>query len=158
MDIVQHLRGLSATASRCMMIQQIFLDVLPFLSILMLVLVGFSMCLWLLLSPSGVEGFLSMPEALISTFLIGVLGDFEISVFNKAENPVIATGLFLLLEFLVLILMLNLLIALVGSSYERVLETSAETLLRERCKWVLTNLGTISMIPWWAEGIAQETE
>ena len=158
LDIAQHFRGLTATASLCIMVQQIFLDILPFLAILLMVLARFGFCLWLLLSPTATEGFSSIPDALFSAFLMGVLGDFDISAFHDSQNPLIATTLFVLLEGIVLLLMLNLLIALMGSSYEKVLETSAETLNRERCKWVLSNLGTISMLPWWAEHVKHKTE
>merc|ERR1711972_291523 len=65
--------------------------------------------------------------------------------------------MFLLLQGVSLVLMLNLLIALMGSSYEKVLETSAETLSRERCKWILTNLRTISMVPGWATKVQEDT-
>ena len=102
-DMLKHVRGLSATASLCIMVPQIFLDMVPFLAILLTVLASLGLCLWLLLSPSATGGFSSILEALLSAFLMGVLGQFDTKASHDSQNPIIATTLFVLLETFVLI-------------------------------------------------------
>eukprot|EP00193_Tetraselmis_chui_P020832 CAMPEP_0177792786 /NCGR_PEP_ID=MMETSP0491_2-20121128/24713_1 /TAXON_ID=63592 /ORGANISM="Tetraselmis chuii, Strain PLY429" /LENGTH=1607 /DNA_ID=CAMNT_0019315229 /DNA_START=622 /DNA_END=5445 /DNA_ORIENTATION=+ len=61
-----------------------------------------------------------------------MLGDFKLSWFDKIRNPFVGQLLWSLFMFLEMVLLLNLLIALMGDSYEKVQEKSKIEALRER--------------------------
>lgn len=61
-----------------------------------------------------------------------VLGDFRLSWFDKVPHPEIGQVLWIIFMFLEMVLLLNLLIALMGDSYEKVQEKSKIEALRER--------------------------
>jgi len=61
-----------------------------------------------------------------------MLGDFKLSWFDKIANPYVGQLLWALFMFLEMVLLLNLLIALMGDSYEKVQEKSKIEALRER--------------------------
>jgi hypothetical protein len=60
------------------------------------------------------------------------MGDFDMAVFHYQQNQELLIGLFLVLVSLVSIVLLNLLIALMGSTYERATEKSTAASRYER--------------------------
>merc|ERR1712232_794823 len=106
---------------------------------------AFAFVLFIFLSPSS--GFASVPDALYSTFLMGILGDD--SAWGTLEDslwPEFAKFVFLLLMFCVLVVMLNLLISLMGSSYEKVMDMFVVTQRNERAKVCVQQLGLLSAL------------
>merc|ERR1719353_398168 len=95
-----------------------------------------------------------MGDYLLSTFVMGVLGGFDMAEFEKSDNPVVAKGMFLFLSAFVSIILLNLLIALMGSTYEKVSETSTLNLRLLRAQWISRNLRTIS----WFKPLAKKIQ
>jgi hypothetical protein len=100
------------------MIIRIANDIRFFLLVLLLVLLGFSQAFWLLSSKDSSSQFGTVPGSLLNSFLF-MLGNFNAD-FEGTASPVIAT--IILVQFLLFmsILMLNLLIALMGESFNQV--------------------------------------
>lgn len=143
-NVLQYLRGMDATASLVMMLLEIAKDIRPFMLILGVVLGGFGLVFWILLTPA--RGFGSLAEALFSVGLMGLVGDFDRPVLEGSASPNFVKGLFCLLLVLVLVLMLNLLIALMNSSYEKVMDTFVETHRVERAKVIVQQLNVLAVL------------
>jgi hypothetical protein len=120
------------------MIIRIGVDIRFFLLVLLLVLLGFSQAFWLLSSMDSAAPFGTVPSSLLNSFLF-MLGNFN-AEFDGTASPVIATMLLVLFLLFMSILMLNLLIALMGESFNRVSSNGlgfwrlelASTLLEQR--------------------------
>lgn len=78
----------------------------------------------------SVSGFESFALSLMSTARMGMFGDFDFSVFNRAAHPEIARFLFFVFVLVVGVVALNALIALLSDSYAQVQEQQTEQSLR----------------------------
>eukprot|EP01046_Picozoa_sp_COSAG06_P014978 COSAG06_NODE_946_length_11363_cov_6.766602_4_plen_312_part_00 len=78
----------------------------------------------------------TLPRSMFSSFNM-MLGAFETSLLDDAFSPALAYAVFFQYTVLVTIVMLNLLIALMGGSYERVAETAELETLKQRAELIL---------------------
>eukprot|EP00750_Incisomonas_marina_P009395 INCI15989.1.p1 GENE.INCI15989.1~~INCI15989.1.p1 ORF type:complete len:701 (+),score=109.16 INCI15989.1:253-2103(+) len=125
-----YMRAHSATGALVRMLIEILKDMRHFVVILLVILMGFSTAMHVLLNPrSGGRSTDGSDEALVShanplrslvQMWNGVMGAFEFSIYDAAQFSWLAWLLYVSFTFIVIIVMLNLLIALMGDSYERV--------------------------------------
>lgn len=99
-------------------------DMIPFLGVLMIMIVGFSGAFYILFTPDLNQavtsdeipaGFVDFQSTLLSTFLM-ILGSFDISTFMESTpHSEMAIAMFCLYQVLGMIVLLNLLIAIMGA-------------------------------------------
>ena len=94
------------------MILAIGFSVRYYLVILCIILIGFSQCLWLLLSDSGAIKFAKPHDALHSSFRALFSVDFEDLSTNWAHAVMI------LFTVLVVVMLMNILIAIMGDKFD----------------------------------------
>jgi hypothetical protein len=70
-------------------------------------------------------------DVIVSTYMLGALGDFDITVFNDGPDKYIALSMFLLATFIISVVFMNMLIAIMGETFGKVLEKSVESGIRE---------------------------
>ena len=99
------------------MILRIMSDIKYFLFILAIVLTGFALAFWTISYPNASLPFGTIPSSFIESFLY-MLGQDIDAKFTNTSSPQL--GVFLLVMFMLfmMILMLNLLIALMGNSFQ----------------------------------------
>ena len=113
------------------MIQQIFKDITFFMAILMSIMVSFSAAFFVLYRHDS-SAFNTYVDAFLSTFYM-LLGDFDSNTFEEAQLSTSATVLFVLYMFAANIVLLNLLIALMGDSYDKIqMDSNAHFLKMKR--------------------------
>lgn len=125
-----YMRAHSATGALVRMLIEILKDMRHFVVILLVILMGFSTAMHVLLNPrSGGRSADNNDEALVShanplrslvQMWNGVMGSFEFAIYDSSQFSWLAWLLYIVFTFIVIIVMLNLLIALMGDSYERV--------------------------------------
>jgi hypothetical protein len=71
-------------------------------------------------------------DSLISVYLLGALGDFDVGMYQAGYNKYVAIGMFLLATFLIQAVFMNMLIAIMGETFGQVLEAAEENGLREQ--------------------------
>jgi hypothetical protein len=112
------------------MIIEITRDMVPFLVVMAVLIIGFSAAFYILFTPlrDGSEpwqipsDFASFESSLLSTFLM-MLGAFDISTFKEGTpNSDMAIAMFCVYQVLGMIVLLNLLIAIMGDTFDRVRE------------------------------------
>jgi hypothetical protein len=137
--VLYFMRAFEGTGVYLLTIVHILKDIQSFLLIGLIVLVGFGFAFYVLfqtsdsyLNDSHVMAYSNLGWSLVSTFNMGVMGDFDTDMFHLQEYETMLLALFLLLVSMVSIVMLNLLIALMGSTYERATEQSAAASRYER--------------------------
>ena len=114
------------------MIIEITRDMLPFLLVMGVLIIGFSGSFYILFTPPPAEGgrsgaatdvapgFANYQSTLLSTFLM-LFGEFDIDAF-KESTPHSAMAILLFCVYMVLgmIVLLNMLIAIMGDTFDRV--------------------------------------
>lgn len=115
------------------MIIEILWDMLPFLLVMGFLILGFSGAFYILFTPDMTpEGrgelpsdFANFQSSLLSTFLM-ILGSFDINVFKESTpHRDMALFMFCLYQVLGMIVLLNLLIAIMGDTFDRVRDREA---------------------------------
>eukprot|EP01046_Picozoa_sp_COSAG06_P088459 COSAG06_NODE_34878_length_468_cov_0.688347_1_plen_113_part_10 len=92
---------------------------------------------WTPLHPTDVRmQFDTVSRAMFTSFRM-MMGDFDAETLNDAYMPKLAWAVFFLYILIVNIVMLNLLIALMGGSYERVEEYAKLESLKNRAQLIL---------------------
>ena len=126
MRLLTFLRGFKQTGALVAMLGAVMRDILPFLIILIVVILAFSASFYLL----GV--FDSPSDSIFSTFTM-MIGEFYS---DDPAGPLGGDGLARLLFFLyitiALIVMMNLLIAIISDTFERVIERQGAQFMKER--------------------------
>jgi hypothetical protein len=113
--LLSYLRGYRPTAALVTMLTDVARDIVPFLTILLIVMLGFSSALFLL-------GEFKTPwQAGFSTFTI-MLGEFYLDDDHRFNDTIVVQLFFIVFVLLVLIMMFNLLIAIISDTFERVIE------------------------------------
>jgi hypothetical protein len=151
---VQMLSGFGTTAKYVSMFFEVTRDMSSFLVMIMIFIVGngFALTLlfpinlgqsspeaseWTPLHPSSVRlNVDTLPRAMYTSFNM-MMGGFDAELLNDAFSPALAWLVFFLYILIVNIVMLNLLIALMGGSYERVHEKAELETLKNRAKLIL---------------------
>ncbi|GMH89169.1 hypothetical protein TL16_g11374 [Triparma laevis f. inornata] len=133
-------------ATFVLMLSTIFRDLLSFMTVLAIILIMFGHAFYLVLTvddendePDELD-FTTVGGTAWSLYLM-ILGIFESSAFTGVWGQ----GLFICYSFLVVIILLNVLIAIVGDSYDAVLVTSTELFWRSRLELVAEITTTFKM-------------
>lgn len=147
--VLQWLRSLyfllpfDSTGPLIIMIIEILKDTYVFLFVLLTVLLGAANGLFVLLHDSGApgadatssaEGFGDVAAALFTTANMLLFGDYDQGAFDSSSDGLTARIIFLGVMFVTLIILLNLLIAILSDSYERVQDRSAMELTLARAE------------------------
>lgn len=127
------------------MIEEIFSDIKSFLIIFFLVIFGFANSFYLLaknqeiLTPIDVEvTYNTVLKAIRYTYLLA-LGDFTTDDFSYGLDEHFLWILFFLVSIALPIVLLNMLIAIMGTTFSRVETTSEANMLRERLSLIIEN-------------------
>ncbi|GMI09273.1 hypothetical protein TrVE_jg5806 [Triparma verrucosa] len=124
-------------ATFVLMLSKIFQDLFSFLFVLIIIIVMFGHAFFLVLATKEKNeeleelDFTTISGTALSLYLM-ILGTFESAAFTGVWSQ----GLFLSYSFLVVIVLLNVLIAIVGDSYDAVLVTSTELFWRSRLELI----------------------
>lgn len=123
-----YMRAHKATGALVRMIVEILKDMKFFMLILVVILLGFTNSTFVLLHPPYGDVTVSQSSILRSLVQMwsSVMGDFETTIYDDAPDAWLLWMLFVLFTFIVIVVMLNLLIALMGDSYERVNNQKAQ--------------------------------
>ncbi len=107
--------------------QMLMNDVLRFCLIYLVFLMGFAQAFFVLFESVGVSGFIVS----IKTCFVAMLGDFELDQFADTPYTAVSVGLLVVYVVTITILLLNLLIAMMGDTYEKVSVVRARMVGRE---------------------------
>eukprot|EP00494_Astrolonche_serrata_P022094 UN22350 len=137
-NLLYFLRGSSEVSLVVTIMLAIFVNIWSFLVILGTLLLGFTY-VFMVLHRDHFSGFMS---AYLFTFRVGVLGDTDLfdSLHDEVGSEyleILLTVLFVFLELIVLVTMLNALISHMGDIYDRVREKSIGYQSLERLKLCL---------------------
>merc|ERR1712046_313477 len=77
--------------------------------------------------------------------------------FDECMHPWLGKVMCVVLEIFVLVIMLNLLIALMGSTYEKVSESSKAVVCMEKVRWITFNMKIIGLVPSWYAKLERNT-
>ncbi|CDW76983.1 wd-40 repeat protein [Stylonychia lemnae] len=142
------MRLFQPTASFIRMIVQIFLDMSTFLLFLVIALVGFGNTFYIL-AVNLVESNKTEEEtpelftgnfglAMIYAYRAG-LGDFATDQYASSKEEWLLWIFFLLITILIQIVMLNLLIAIMGDTFDKVIELGEQSMLKEVAQMIYEN-------------------
>jgi hypothetical protein len=111
------------------------LDVFKFVALLTLFVAGFGLSFYFLARNSDLDSF-SDPYLTLMTMLRAMLGDFDYSMFSDLDAAlrVVLQVLSTLYQFIVIVVLLNLLIAMMSKTYEAVQDRSLEEFLFAKAK------------------------
>jgi len=112
--------------------QMLFTDVVRFCSIYMVFLAAFSQAFFILYQFVGFEGFFTA----VKTCFSAMLGDFDLEAAAETPFQTATISLLILYVVLVTILLLNLLIAMMGDTYGRIIEDADKKWHLERARVV----------------------
>ena len=121
------------------MIIEITRDMLPFLLVMAVLILGFSGAFYIIFTPPPDEGPESLPpqfanfqSTLLSAFVL-MLGEVDVEPFTATRKSTVAVLLLCLFEVLGMIVLLNLLIAIMGDTFARVKEMESLHFWKGRC-------------------------
>ena len=102
-----------------------------FLAILFVILAGFATAFtWLV--PSSEEGYASLPDVFYTLYNVMIGGGADDVYFAGSRSPEVSIALYFSFMLIVAIVLLNLLIAIMGDSFDRVQENAEDVFQRER--------------------------
>jgi ankyrin repeat protein len=105
-------------------------DVLRFCLIYLVFLMGFAQAFFVLFESVGYAGFITS----VKTMFVAMLGDFELDQFADTPYTAVSVGLLVVYVVTITILLLNLLIAMMGDTYEKINESSTSQWHLERAR------------------------
>jgi len=121
-------------------------DLLPFLVILIIAFIAFATAffhMWKGIDQEGNETFKTLTGTLMRLFHV-TLGEFEYEEFYLTRAPAMAIGVFVIFMILMPILLLNMLIAMMATTFERVIKKSEKDWIHEWAKITITLERTFS--------------
>ena len=134
------LRIFYSTAYLVRMIIEIMWDMKVFVGVLMIATAAFGNAFYILDRNSTEEENIigkNFIDALIYSYKMG-LGDFDTDNFGTRDEEVLWV-FFILNSIIVLIVLLNLLIAIMGDTFDKVQETQVSSIFKERASMILEN-------------------
>jgi len=142
--VLYFLRAFEETGVFTMMIVRIIFKIRYFIVIMGIMILGFTFTFYIMFNESDRlrvnvdrRAYDGLVLSLITTYNMGVLGDFNMEAFHEQEQETWLLALFFLLTAIVQIVLLNLLIALMGSIYEEEQENSSNHRRAERASMLL---------------------
>lgn len=149
--VLYFLRAFEATGVYILTMVHIMHDIREFILIIALFILGFGFAFFVLFNESDAfngedvkYAYQNLAYALLSTFNMGVMGDFSMDMFHNQEHEVLLLGLFVTNVAIITVIMLNMLIALMSSTYERATEHSAAASKYQRAEILLDIESTMS--------------
>ncbi|CAF1293695.1 unnamed protein product [Adineta ricciae] len=115
-----------------MIYKMLSIDILRFCIIYIVFLIGFSQAFFVLLDSNGLIGFLTS----VKQCFFGMLGDFDLDQYNESTFQNVNILLLVVYVVVVSILLLNLLIAMMGDTYGKVIESATQIWHLERARIV----------------------
>merc|ERR1719433_1267888 len=141
-------RGIKESSVVVRILLAIMVEIKYFLGIVLVVVLGFSIAFrWLGSSQESSEAFGGLWISITNTFNMGILGDTEpLEEVRGWNEPVKSWGecIFILMDFMLLILMLNAVIAYMGDSYNKVREVSEAWSLNQRAELLQEFMGNMT--------------
>lgn len=129
--LLYYLQLFEKTSPLVIMIFDVLKDMMAFLMISIFLLFGFGIGFIILFQhEEGDIGndFKSLTRACLTLFAY-LLGAFDLDQFDDTRYPSVAYGLFIVFEIVMTVVLLNLLIAIMGDSYDRIKERESTTFL-----------------------------
>eukprot|EP00388_Colpodella_angusta_P035216 GDKK01035312.1.p1 GENE.GDKK01035312.1~~GDKK01035312.1.p1 ORF type:complete len:290 (+),score=62.54 GDKK01035312.1:100-870(+) len=142
-NILYFLRAFESTGPLVSMIMKIANDMKVLITIVMIVLVGFSQAFWVISSVDRDLPFGTIENSLLNSYVF-MLGGFDPSAFEGSPLNRFAIALSCFYMLIVSILLLNLLIALMGDSYGAVREKGLAQWKLEQAQIVTEMQGSMS--------------
>lgn len=139
-NIFYLMRMIKATSFFIKMIQEMIVDILPFLAIFFISILSFTNAFYVMDRATGKDITGGSYTAASTYMYLTALGEFgwgDMSIEHYDSNyEVYFSILFFLATVLVQIILLNLLIAIMGDTYDRVMEIAEEAYIRELCSLI----------------------
>ena len=73
----------------------------------------------------------NMVDSMISIYLLGALGDFDVGMYQEGADSKYALMMFIMATFIIQVVFMNMLIAIMGNTFSLVQEAAEENGLRE---------------------------
>jgi len=137
--MLRYLQGISSLGPLVRNITYIVVDIGPFMMLLFLILFGFANAFNIMFSQSSLKSFDGFPRSFMSTFAM-MLGGFNLEDFDDSSQPELMNILFIIFMFLVNIILLNMLIAIMSETYNRVSANAESEFLCARATLVVNIL------------------
>ncbi|CAD7935961.1 unnamed protein product [Amoebophrya sp. A25] len=132
------------------MLIEIFVDIRYFLIVVSIALLGFGTAFYVLYKDDP-QPYPDRAKTLLSVY-VTMLGDWNVEHFTDTQHPLLATILFCIFTFVMVIILFNLLIAIMSDTFERVRENEENTFLRTRadmiCDLQKLSFRKINYLPW----------
>eukprot|EP00347_Sterkiella_histriomuscorum_P005811 403355181 len=137
------LRIFDASSHLVRTIIEITADIRYFLFVFFLAIIGFGGSFLILSNNNdpekeGARFIESFPSSFIYSYRLG-LGDFDIDPYAESKNSILLHAFFLLSSLFSAVILLNMLVAIMGESFNRVNETSEHQRVREHLQLIVEN-------------------
>lgn len=146
--VLYYARAFFPTGPLVIMIGEIIQDILYFIALAFMVLFGFGVAFFVLYHPLWADeplindmdqetvdelklSFETLGQSLMTVFAF-VLGDFDLKIIYNSPVPSLSIFLFVLYMIMMMIVLLNLLIAIMGDSFDRIKNSEETQFLRAR--------------------------
>lgn len=139
---LRYLRGFNSLGPLVRNVEHIITDIASFVTLLFLIVLGFSNAFNLMYAESDVNKYEHFGKSFMSTFAM-MMGGFELAEFANASNETLMNILFLIYMLLVNIVLLNMLIAIMGETYTRISENATSEFQYARAKLIVDNLAEL---------------
>jgi Ion transport protein len=135
--LLHFMRPYQSTGPLVMMIFEIIADIRTFLLILAIVVMGFANAFYVILSKGPTSSYGTPFLAVRSSFSY-MLGGYDLEELDDSRTPVVLSIFWAVFMVIVAIVLLNVLIAIISSSYERLTALSTPNWRLEKAKIVLS--------------------
>eukprot|EP00054_Salpingoeca_dolichothecata_P035120 m.4589 g.4589 ORF g.4589 m.4589 type:complete len:314 (+) comp5087_c0_seq1:2942-3883(+) len=135
--LIYFLQAFENTGPLVRMLLRIIGDIKYIVLLLSLFVFGTAHAFYVVLRAEENSGFSSPGTALFTSFNMVLLGDFDTNEFTTGRFEVLLQILFVISMMLIMIVLLNLLIALMSDSYERIQDGVDNEIFRLRARLVL---------------------
>ncbi len=144
------LRIINATAPLVRMIQEIISDMKSFFIVYCICMFAFANAFYLI-GRNQLEHNIESPSystllGSIRNVYLASIGDFQYDTYNGSDDEHYLWVLLILTTLINLIVLLNILIAIMSTTFSRVAETSQSSILQERLQLIIENMGALPSI------------
>lgn len=139
--LLYYLFPFKATGPLVILIFEVLKDLRVFILVVVMILSGFATMFFPMLSNSKngnsfKNGFEDFPMSLVTTYGM-MLGDFQIETFTESNVAWFSTVVFMIYMLIMMIVMLNLLIAIIGDTFDRMKPRETLSFYMARCEIIL---------------------
>jgi hypothetical protein len=144
-NLFYYLRGFPSLADLISTLYQIVLDMLNFFVIVVVLIMGFSLCFFTLHAQhqsdvaSGQHSlaFSTLSESLYSTYLMSLNGEYDQDLYLLSPSPLFYAAVVTILQIFVGLVMLNALIAIMSDTFDKMQESREKSKQQNRCALVV---------------------